>query len=188
MVRSVVTASRTGADTYTATEAKLARSAAVQFINADATAQATMHARSAFAASPRRASPRPSTEKMIIATSRASAWITAAALCCLTVKMNRSCAANTTYSRPASKRPRRTIPAETRPAPGWPGRRGRASRPGARRSRRDKLVITGPVSVSYWSRPRPRRQRRHAGVSGVVVCGMLSAVTRRAPFGVSKLG
>ena len=59
---------------------------------------------------------------------------------CFTLKMNRSCAANTTYSRPASSRPRRIIPAETRPSPGWRSRRGRVLLM--------TLVMVRPVGVS----------------------------------------
>ena len=69
-------------------------------MNAEASAHTTMSARSTLAGRPLRARPSASTEKMIMATSRARAWIMDATFWCLTEKMNRSCAANTTYSRP----------------------------------------------------------------------------------------
>ena len=75
MVRSVTRASRIGAETYTATLRRLAWSLAVQFMNADASAHTTMSARSTLAGRPLRARPSASTEKMIMATSRARAWI-----------------------------------------------------------------------------------------------------------------
>ena len=96
ITRSVTRASRIGAETYTATLRRLAWSLAVQFMKAEASAHTTMSARSTLAGRPLRARPSASTEKMIMATSRARAWIMDATFWCLTEKMNRSCAANTT--------------------------------------------------------------------------------------------
>ena len=96
--------------------------AAVQFMNADAAAQATMAARSAGAPRPLRASPRASTEKMIMAASSARACTWAAVCSCFWEKMNAYWAAYTTYSRPASSRARSAMPALIRPRPGSRGR------------------------------------------------------------------
>ena len=75
ITRSVTRASRIGAETYTATLRRLAWSVAVQFMNAEASAHTTMSARSTLAGRPLRARPSASTEKMIMAMSRARAWI-----------------------------------------------------------------------------------------------------------------
>ena len=77
-------ASRIGAETYTATLRRLVWSLAVQFMKAEASAHTTMSARSTLAGRPLRARPSASTEKMIMATSRARAWIMDATFWCLT--------------------------------------------------------------------------------------------------------
>ena len=140
-------------------------------MNADAAAQTTMAARSAGAPRPLRASPRASTEKMIMAASSARAWTWAARCSCFWEKTNAYCAAYTTYSSPASSRPEQRhagvhqAPARlTAPA-------GRAALPAA-----DRFVRRGPLSRSYWYHAPAQAPATPGGSVRGVLLVALSAV------------